>query len=66
MGKLHDYGQNLACRGLTFVPLDSASRLLGLGENIAKASRLLIPLLASGALPYDEALNWLQFSYTWN
>ena len=37
--------QDLACQGLTFLPLDSASCLIGIGDNISEASCLLFPLI---------------------
>ena len=61
-GKIQEYARDLAWWGLTFFPPDGASCLLGQGANISEASYLLILLLASQALPYDEVLNWLQFA----
>ena len=54
-----EYGQDLSCRGLTFLPLDAATCLLGAPRNMAEASQILSPLLVSRAPPYKEALDWL-------
>ena len=54
--------RDLACQSLTFLPLDGSLCLLGRCANITEVSYLLIPPLDSRAPPYDEALNWLQFS----
>ena len=61
-GKIQKNVWDLACQGLNLLTLDGASFLLGRDDNIAEASCLLIPLLASQALPYDKVLNWLQFA----
>ena len=62
----HNDSQDQSCRGITFFTPDGTSCLLGLGNIIAEVSQLLSPLLASQALPYDEVLNWIQFTYTGN
>ena len=62
--KLLGGGRDLSYRGLTFVPPDGASFLLGLFKNISEATQTLFPILDSQAPPYKEALNWMQFSYT--
>ena len=61
--KLQGEGRKLACQGLTFVPPDGASRLLGQTMNITEASKVLILLLSSRAPPYNKALNWIKFIY---
>ena len=63
MGRKKD-GCNLACQGITFLPPDTAARLLGSPRNIAEASQTIPPLLSGRAPPYEEALEWLQFAYT--
>ena len=40
-------GQNLTCRGLTFIPPDAAALLLCMEGNVAEFSRQLFPRLAS-------------------
>ena len=55
---------NLACRGLTFVTLDGASRLLNALRNIAEVGQLMFPILVGRAPPFEETINWLQFVYT--
>ena len=56
--------RDLTCLGITLFPLYGDSWLLGLYMNISDTSQLLSPLLYSWALPYNNKLNWLQFSYT--
>ena len=48
--KLLERVRNLLCQGMTFVPLDIASILLGNSLNIADVSQTLFPLLA-GQMP---------------
>ena len=55
--------RNLLCQGMTFVPLDIASILLGNSLNIADVSQTLFPIRPIGCLPFKESLYWLQFSY---
>ena len=59
---------DLACQGLTFVPPDCASWLFWREAdgpiNGFEASTGLFPLLTSRELPFEEALDWLQFAYT--
>ena len=43
-GKRTD-SRDLACQGIALFPPDSSLLRLGLGDNIAEASRLLLPLL---------------------
>ena len=54
---------DLACRGLTFVPLDCASWLLWREAdgpiNVFEASTGLFTLLTGQEPPFEEALNWL-------
>ena len=49
---------------MTFVPLDGVLRLLGQGANITETSRLLLLFLSSQASPYEEAPDWIKFTYT--
>ena len=56
--------QDLIYWGLTSLPPDGAWYILGQGSNIAEASRLLLSILFSRDLTYDEALKWLKFAYT--
>ena len=62
--KLQEDDRDLACRGLNLVPPGGASHLLYQDLNISELSLLLLPLLASQAPPYYEAIKWLQFYYT--
>ena len=64
VGKIQEDGRKMACWGLAFVPLDSASRLLVHTSNIYESRKVLFSLLASQAPPYDKALDWIQLSYT--
>ena len=61
-------GRNLACRGLAFFSTGCAVWILGRAEEqditIAAASQGLLPLMTDQALPFEEALDWLQFAYT--
>ena len=54
--------------GLTFVPPDCASWLLQWevdgSLNVFKASTDLFPLIMGREPPFEEALDWLQFTYT--
>ena len=63
VGRKEDDGY-LACRGLDFLYPDMSARLLVSPWNIAEAYQLIFALLTSQAPPYEEALDWLQFSYT--
>ena len=62
--KLSAGGCTLTCQGPNFVPLQGASLLLGSDLNIVEVSQNLFLLLNGWAPPSEEALNWLQFSYT--
>ena len=59
---------NLACRGLAFLPTDCAAWLLGREAdgpvNVFEASAGLFPLLNGRELPFEAALDFLQFAYT--
>ena len=59
-----EYLQDLDCRGLTFFNPDGALCFLNRGTNTNEALCILLPILASHAPPYDEVIDWLQFSYT--
>ena len=63
-GKQTEDSKYLSCRGLTCLPSDGTSCLLGQDTNIAEASVLIYPLQSIRALLYDKALDWIQFSYT--
>ena len=59
-GKLSAGGCDLACRGLTFVPPDCTTCILGAEEqdlNIAAVRQGISPLLTSRAPPFEEALD---------
>ena len=43
--KLAEGGWDLACRGMTFVYLDSSDRLLEASCNIVEASQMMLSLL---------------------
>ena len=55
-GKLQEDGRDLAFQGLTFVPLNGASRLLGRCLNITVEYLVILPSSASLSLPYNEAI----------
>ena len=61
--KIQDNRQYLAHQGMTSMPLDSASRLLGQGTNISAASQLIFSLLPSLETHYNKAIKCLQLSY---
>ena len=63
-GKLPAEGRDLYFWGMTFVPLDSASRLLENPKNIYELIQNLFLLLDVQASPYEKALDCIQFSYT--
>ena len=63
-GKLQEDGRKLACWGMTFIPRDGDSSLLGQAHNIYEASKVLFPLLAIKALHYSDELDWFKFTYT--
>ena len=48
---------------MTIVTPNGALYLLGQGNNITETYCLIFPLLSSQATPYDEALEWIKFSY---
>ena len=54
----------MAYQGLRLVASDGATCLLSIPHNIAEASQMLFPVLASRAPNFEETLNWLQFTYT--
>ena len=54
----------MSFRGLTLFPLYGAPLLLGTSLTIADASQKLPPLLAGPVTSFEEALDWLQFTYT--
>ena len=59
---------DLDCQGLTFVPSDCASRIIWREAdrplNVFEALTGLFPLLTGREPPFEEALDWLQFTYT--
>ena len=59
---------DLACRGLTFVSPDCAAWLLerkvGGPLNVLEALNCLFPPITVQDLPFEEALDWLQLTYT--
>ena len=62
--KILSGGHDFSYRGLTFVPPDGASLLLGLALNIAEVGHKLFSLLTGKWTPFEEAIGWLKFSYT--
>ena len=54
----------MLCWGLTSVPPDGTSLLLGHSLNIVEVSQMMFPLLGGQAPPFEEVLDWFQFSYT--
>ena len=59
---------DLACLGLTFVPPGCAAWLLEMGAygpiNVFEFSKGLFPTLTGLEPPFEEAFDWLQFTYT--
>ena len=59
---------DLACGGLTFVPPDCASWLIWREAdrtlNVFKALTGLFSLLTGQEPPFEEAIDWFQFTYT--
>ena len=64
VGKAAEGGRDLACRGITFVTPDGASRLIDTSRKIAEVVQLLFPILVGQATSFEETLDWLQFAYT--
>ena len=58
-GNIQDDTHKPACRGMTSVPPDGASRLLVRDKNIMGASKVLFKFLTIRVPPYDKALDWL-------
>ena len=58
----------MACWGLTFVPLDCASWLIEREEDIpitiSVVLKGLFTMLTSRETPFEDTLDWLQFTYT--
>ena len=62
--KLMPGGHDLACRGLAFVPPDSATHLLYRPDiTIVDVSQAFFPLLSGWFTAFKEALDWLQFAF---
>ena len=57
VGMIHKDSHNLAFWGLSFVPPDGASRLLGQEHNTKEVSEVLFPFIYGKTPPYNEALN---------
>ena len=54
----------MSFRGLTLFPLYGAPLLLGTSLKITDANQNPSPLLAGPVTSFEEALDWLQFTYT--
>ena len=63
LAKAAEGGSNLACQWLTFVAPDGAAHILGNPHHIAETIQLLFLLLAGLAPPFEDILNWIQFTY---
>ena len=57
-------GQIISCQGINLLPQDAAAPLFPLEGSVGKFSKILFPLLADLEPHYEEALDWLQFSFT--
>ena len=64
MGGTAEVGHDLDYQWLTFVAPDGAARFLNNAFNITEAIHMLFLLLAVQSPPFEEKLDWLQFSYT--
>ena len=65
--KLLEDVQDLYLWGMTFVTLNNSSVLMGQPDiKIMVMSQTLYPLISGRSPAYEEVLNWVQFTYTWD
>ena len=56
-------GQIISCQVLTFLPPDDAAPLFHMEGSIGEFSKQLFPLLAGQESSFEEAPDWLQFTF---